>query len=108
MDFARAREAFDGAHWRPARAADLTAGNDKQGNRHHSCRIRWSTAKDNGKIASGVAKAESWEVAMAKGQLRSNKEAKKPKAEKPKAGASAYKLSQGKSGQAVSAPAKKP
>ena len=47
---------------------------------------------------------------MAKGQLRSNKEAKKPKADKPKAHASAYKLSQGKGGQAeeMSAPAKKP
>jgi hypothetical protein len=48
---------------------------------------------------------------MAKGQFRSNKEAKKPKADKPKAHVSAYKLSQGKGGQAVqtmSAPAKKP
>ena len=45
---------------------------------------------------------------MAKGQLRSNKEAKKPKAEKPKAHASAYKLSQIKAPQAVTAPAKKP
>ena len=34
---------------------------------------------------------------MAKGQLRSNKEAKKPKADKPKAHASAYKPSQIKS-----------
>jgi hypothetical protein len=42
---------------------------------------------------------------MAKGQLRSAKEAKKPKADKPKAHLSAYKLSQGKGGQAVSAPA---
>jgi hypothetical protein len=40
---------------------------------------------------------------MAKGQLRSNKEAKKPKADKPKSGGSAYKLSQGKSGQSMSA-----
>jgi len=48
---------------------------------------------------------------MAKGQLRSNKEAKKPKADKPKAHVSAYKLTQGKGGQAVqamNAPAKKP
>lgn len=35
---------------------------------------------------------------MAKGQLKGNKEAKKPKADKnaPKSGGSAYKLSQGK------------
>lgn len=35
---------------------------------------------------------------MAKGQMRSNKEAKKPKADKnaPKSGGSAYKQSQGK------------
>ena len=36
---------------------------------------------------------------MAKSQLRGNKEAKKPKADKPKSGGSAYKLSQGKAGQ---------
>jgi hypothetical protein len=45
---------------------------------------------------------------MAKSQMRSNKEAKKPKAEKPKAHASAYKLSQGKSTPVTIAPAKKP
>ena len=46
---------------------------------------------------------------MAKGQIKSNKEAKKPKSDKPKkAGASAYKLSQGKGGQALSPTAKKP
>ena len=39
---------------------------------------------------------------MAKGQLRGNKEAKKPKADKPKGSASAYKLAQGKGGQALS------
>jgi len=72
-------------------------------------RIRWSTATDDGKIALGLARVESsWEAAMAKGQLRSNKEAKKPKAEKPKAHASAYKLSQGKSTPVTIAPAKKP
>lgn len=37
---------------------------------------------------------------MAKGQVKSNKETKKPKAEKPKSSESAYKQSQGKSGQA--------
>jgi len=46
---------------------------------------------------------------MAKGQLRSNKEAKKPKAEKQKAHVSAYKASQIKAPQSiVPAPAKKP
>jgi hypothetical protein len=30
---------------------------------------------------------------MAKGQMKGNKEAKKPKADKPKSGGSAYKLS---------------
>ena len=35
---------------------------------------------------------------MAKGQLKGNKEAKKPKAEKPKGAGSAYKQSQVKSG----------
>jgi hypothetical protein len=45
---------------------------------------------------------------MAKGQAKSNKEAKKPKAEKPKGPGSAYKQSQGKGGQALNAqPAKK-
>jgi hypothetical protein len=44
---------------------------------------------------------------MAKGQLRGNKEAKKPKADKPKFGGSAYKLSQGKGSQPVSMPGKK-
>jgi hypothetical protein len=38
---------------------------------------------------------------MAKGQKRSSKEAKKPKAEKPKGEVSAYKQSQGKSGQSI-------
>ena len=38
---------------------------------------------------------------MAKGQLKGNKEAKKPKSDKPKEGGSAYKLSQGKGGQAL-------
>jgi len=44
---------------------------------------------------------------MAKGQIKGNKEAKKPKAEKPKGSGSAYKQSQGKGGAAMSAPAKK-
>ena len=36
---------------------------------------------------------------MAKGQIKGNKEAKKPKADKPKGSGSAYKQSQGKGGQ---------
>jgi hypothetical protein len=44
---------------------------------------------------------------MAKGQMKGNKEAKKPKADKPKSGGSAYKLSQGGGGQAISPPSKK-
>jgi hypothetical protein len=47
------------------------------------------------------------EAVMAKGQMKGNKEAKKPKADKPKAGGSAYKLSQGAGGQATSPPSKK-
>jgi hypothetical protein len=43
---------------------------------------------------------------MAKGQMKSNKEAKKPKADKPKASVSAYKQTQGK-GASASAPNKK-
>ena len=43
---------------------------------------------------------------MAKGQMKGNKEAKKPKADKPKSGGSAYKLSQGSGAQAT-APTKK-
>jgi hypothetical protein len=38
---------------------------------------------------------------MAKGQVKGNKEAKKPKAEKPKGSGSAYKQSQGKGGAAL-------
>jgi hypothetical protein len=41
---------------------------------------------------------------MAKGQMNSNKEAKKPKAEKPKSTVSAYKASQGKGGAPISTP----
>ena len=44
---------------------------------------------------------------MAKGQIKGNKEAKKPKAEKPKGSGSAYKQSQGKGGAAMTAPSKK-
>lgn len=46
---------------------------------------------------------------MAKGQMKSNKETKKPKADKdkPKGGASAYQLGQGKGESAVSSLVKK-
>jgi hypothetical protein len=46
---------------------------------------------------------------MAKGQIKGNKEAKKPKADKnqPKAHVSPYKASQGKGGQSMAPPAKK-
>ena len=46
---------------------------------------------------------------MTKGQMKGNKEAKKPKADKnqPKATASAYKLAQGKAGQPITPFAKK-
>jgi hypothetical protein len=43
---------------------------------------------------------------MAKGQMRSNKEAKKPKADKPKSSVSDYKKSQSATGPAQ-APGKK-
>ena len=45
---------------------------------------------------------------MAKGQLRGNKEAKKPKADRPKGHVSAYKQSQVKSGQTMVLPKNKP
>jgi hypothetical protein len=38
--------------------------------------------------------------------MKRNKEAKKPKADKPKSGGSAYRLAQGAGGQAISAPSK--
>lgn len=44
---------------------------------------------------------------MAKNQQRGNKEAKKPKGDKPKGAGSAYKQGQTKSGQALVAPARK-
>jgi hypothetical protein len=44
---------------------------------------------------------------MAKGQMKSSKEAKKPKAEKPKTEVSAYKQAQGKGAQPINVPGKK-
>ena len=40
---------------------------------------------------------------MAKGQMKSNKEGKKPKSDKPKSSMSEYKKSQGAGGQALQA-----
>jgi hypothetical protein len=44
---------------------------------------------------------------MAKGQMKSNKEAKKQKSDKPKSSVSEYKKSQGAGGQALNQPGKK-
>jgi hypothetical protein len=44
---------------------------------------------------------------MAKGQVKGNKEAKKPKSDKPKGSVSEYKKSQSPTGQAFSPPGKK-
>ena len=44
---------------------------------------------------------------MAKGEMKRNKEAKKPKADKPKGSVSEYKKSQGKGGQAPISTGKK-
>ena len=44
---------------------------------------------------------------MAKGQTRGNREAKKPKADKPKGSASTYRQSLSKGGQSLSPPKKK-
>ena len=44
---------------------------------------------------------------MAKGQIKGNKEAKKPKSGAPKGSVSEYKKSQGKGGQSLSPPGKK-
>jgi hypothetical protein len=52
----------------------------------------WATAPVDGEL----------EDEMAKGQLKGNKEAKKPKADKPKGSGSAYKQSQGKGGASLS------
>jgi hypothetical protein len=44
---------------------------------------------------------------MAKGQMRSSKESKKPKSDKPKSSMSDYKKSQSPTGQAINPPGKK-
>jgi hypothetical protein len=59
-------------------------------------------------MAPGPHLARPWEDEMAKGQVKKSKEAKKPKADKPKGPGSAYKQAQGKTGQGFSIqPAKK-
>jgi hypothetical protein len=55
----------------------------------------------------GTPESTTGGKAIAKGQLRSNKEAKKPRADKPKDHASAYKQSLFKSGRAMIPPKKK-
>jgi hypothetical protein len=47
------------------------------------------------------------EESMAKGQMRNNKEAKKPKSDKAKSSVSEYKKSQGATGQTLQPPGKK-
>src|SRR5260370_37927643 len=47
------------------------------------------------------------ETTVAKSQMKGNKEAKKPKADKPKSGGSAYKLAQGAGGPAANPPTKR-
>jgi hypothetical protein len=69
---------------------------------------KWT--KQLGRQLLKVRAAPMWEEVMAKGQMKGNKEAKKPKADKnqPKAKVSAYKQSQSKGGQAVTPFTKKP
>ncbi len=55
----------------------------------------------------GPGQACEKETSMAKGQLRGNKEAKKPKSDKAKSSVSDYKKSQGATGQALNPPGKK-
>jgi hypothetical protein len=59
-----------------------------------------------------VSQSDAWppgikEESMAKGQMRNNKEAKKPKSDKAKSSVSEYKKSQGATGQALHPPGKK-
>ncbi len=46
-------------------------------------------------VSQLTATPQAKEESMAKGQMRNNKEAKKPKSDKPKGSASDYKKSQG-------------
>jgi hypothetical protein len=47
---------------------------------------------------TSAGRVDNQEDAMAKGQMKGNKEAKKPKGEKPKGAGSTYKQAQGKGG----------
>ena len=58
-------------------------------------------------VTIGGSAAGHKEESMAKGQMRNNKEAKKPKSDKPKNSVSDYKKSQGATGQALNPPGKK-
>ena len=59
------------------------------------------------RLLLGVGRS-SQEDLMAKGQMKSNKEGKKPKSDKPKSSVSEYKKSQGGGGQGpLQAPGKK-
>jgi hypothetical protein len=71
------------------------------------CRLRSFSTR--AKICYGGHGVVISEEAMAKGQIKGNKEAKKPKADKnqSKTHVSAYKASQGKGGQSMAPPAKK-
>jgi hypothetical protein len=58
-------------------------------------------------IAAYARIKRAMEDAMAKGEQKGNREAKKPKSDKPKSSGSAYKQSQGKGGQSLNPPGKK-
>jgi hypothetical protein len=70
-----------------------------------SMRRRWRGAS----VCVTLAGLDRWakEESMAKGQMRNNKESKKPKSDKPKSGVSEYKKSQGATGQSLQPPGKK-
>ena len=80
----------------------------KRANHRPPLRFLWQTACDRGTIFD-LAQTEigNGREAMAKGQLRGNKEAKKPKADGPKGHVSAYEQSQVKSWQTIVLPKKK-
>jgi hypothetical protein len=62
---------------------------------------------DSTPVSPGASMMASREDTMAKGQMKGNKEAKKPKGDKPKGPGSAYKQSQSKGGPAINPFAKK-
>jgi hypothetical protein len=67
----------------------------------------WQSTGDRGTLSNATEIDRDGRKTMAKGQLRGNKEAKKPKADEPKGHVSAYKQSQVKSGQTLVLPKKK-